>query len=185
MTYFSCDQYLIILILLAAQACLLSYLSAYAGMPALSFLLAVYFLQSVSGWRHLDVDQRRCRDRKARASDPTRFPPMALAGSAGASHAKSYSTFNGTCKDREDTMHPAGLRKTLNPAEDYQFKFFLKRGNSCSSAATCLCSCNGNTLHTCTQMNTNRIIEITVTPFYTKTRHLGSFLKNKNKTCTS
>lgn len=140
-------------------------------MPALSFLLAVYFLQSVSGWRHLDVDQGRCRDGKARASEPR--------------HAMSYSTFNGTCKDKEDTMHPAGLRKTLNPAEDYQFKFFLKRGNSCSSAATCLCSCNGNTLHTCTQMNTNRIIEITVTPFYTKTRHLGSFLKNKNKTCTS
>lgn len=70
-TCFSCDQYLIILILLAAPACLLSYLSTHGGMPALSFLLAVYFSQSVSKWRHLDADQHRCRDGEARASDPT------------------------------------------------------------------------------------------------------------------
>lgn len=74
-TCFSCDQYLIILILLAARTCLLSYLSAHGDMPALSFLLAVYFLQSVSVWRHLDVDQCRCRDGEARASDPTRYLP--------------------------------------------------------------------------------------------------------------
>lgn len=66
-TCFSCDQYLIILILLAARACLLSYLSTHGGMPALPFRLAVCVLQSVSGWRHLDADRRRCRDGEARA----------------------------------------------------------------------------------------------------------------------
>lgn len=42
-TRFSCDRYLIILILLADQACLLSYLSAHGGMPALSFLFSCLF----------------------------------------------------------------------------------------------------------------------------------------------
>lgn len=69
---------------------------------------------------------------------------------------------------------------------DYQFKFFWKWCNSCSGAAApCLRRCDDNALHTCTQMNTNRIIEITVVPFYTETRHLGSFVKKKKETCTS
>lgn len=173
-TSFSCDQYLIILILLAARACLLSYLRTHGGMPALSFLSAVYFLQSVSGWRHLDADQRRCRDSEARASDPTHSLPWVWLdvmrdlwrqGRDGAS-----------CRAAKDT------ESSRRASVDYQFKFFLKRGNSCSGA-TWLCSCDHNTLHTCTQMNTNMISEITVAPFYTETRRLGSFLKKK--TCTS
>lgn len=49
-TCFSCDRYLIILILLADQACLLSYLSAHGGMPALSFLFScLFFTFSLDG----------------------------------------------------------------------------------------------------------------------------------------
>lgn len=48
-TRFSCDRYLIILILLADQACLLSYLSAHGGMPALSFRFScLFFTVSIS-----------------------------------------------------------------------------------------------------------------------------------------
>lgn len=125
-------QYLIILILLADRACLFSYLSTHRGMPALSFLLAVYFLQSASRWRHLDADQRRCGDGGTRASDPTRSLPwhwLEVREPVVRCHASNRKTGKRRCI-------PAG-------------------------AATSLCGCDGNPLHTCTRMNTNRIIAVT------------------------
>lgn len=55
-------------------------------------------------------------------------------------------------------QYPTDTEPSRGADLDYQFKFFSKRGNSCSGAATCVCSCEGNTLHTCTQMMTSGII---------------------------
>lgn len=42
--------------------------------PLCPFVLVVYFLQSLSRRRHLDADQRRCRDGATRATDPESSP---------------------------------------------------------------------------------------------------------------